>query len=99
MTLTATPTKLRSGDWGAKVATDAVEAGDTIHIVTRGGKEWDAVVAKVVWSGDGIAIVATSKSGTSSSTRRPSYSRHAPCPTGGDCWSFTEVEHCWECGK
>lgn len=57
----ATPTKLRSGDWGAKVH-GHVHEGDTIQITTRAGKSWSAVVAKVVWPGDGVAIVATQSS-------------------------------------
>ena len=35
MTLTATPTKLRSGNWGARLKTSKVRAGDTVTITTR----------------------------------------------------------------
>ena len=59
MTLTATPTKLRSGNWGARLKTSKVRAGDTVTITTRAGKTWQAKVTKVVWSGNGAAIVAT----------------------------------------
>jgi hypothetical protein len=54
----ATPTKLRSGAWGARVQ-GSVAVGDRIQIRTKAGKTWTATVKKVVWSGDGIAIVAT----------------------------------------
>jgi len=57
--MTASPTKLRTGDWGAKVQSDAVQEGDEITITTRAGKSWRARVGKVVWRGDGVAIVAT----------------------------------------
>lgn len=58
MTTTATPTKLRSGAWGAKVA-GSVRPGEVVTITTRSGKSWQARVSKVVWSGDGVTIVAT----------------------------------------
>jgi hypothetical protein len=54
----ATPTKLRNGDWGAKVA-GSVRQGDEIQIRTKAGKEWTARVARVLWSGDNVSIVAT----------------------------------------
>lgn len=75
-TLTAaTPTKLRSGAWGAKV-TGTVTAGDTIRVTTRSGKSWDAVVAKVVWTNGEVAIVATE-----------SIDRPAPRPAASRCSS------------
>jgi hypothetical protein len=57
-TSTASPTKLRNGDWGATTKT-SVEAGDVITIRTRGGKEWQASVVKVIWSDGEKCIVAT----------------------------------------
>lgn len=59
----ATPTKLRSGDWGARIIGNT-ETGEIIQIWTRSGKTWLAEVVKVVWTGtdrDGrnVAIVAT----------------------------------------
>jgi hypothetical protein len=54
----ASPAKLRSGAWGARVK-GTVSEGDTVTITTRAGKSWDARVTKVVWSGDGVSICAT----------------------------------------
>lgn len=54
----ATPAKLRNGNWGARVS-GSVREGDSIEITTKAGKSWMATVAKVVWSGNGISIVAT----------------------------------------
>lgn len=65
----ATPTKLKSGAWGARTVA-GVKSGDVITITTRAGKSWDARVDKVVWSNGEIAIVATS------SLDRPSKRRH-----------------------
>lgn len=76
----AIPKKLRSGDWGAKVE-GSVRQGDTVEIVTRAGKRWTARVAKVVWQGDGIAIVATSSG--QSERRAPSRGEHR-CKNGHD---------------
>jgi len=67
---TATPIKLNNGSWGAKVS-GAVQAGEEIKITTKGGKSWLAVVAKVVWSGENVAIVATQKSGHKSGGYTP----------------------------
>lgn len=54
----ATPTKLRSGEWGAKVK-GSVQVGDSIQITTKAGKTWTAVIKNVVWTGDDVSIVAT----------------------------------------
>lgn len=57
-TITASPTKLRSGAWGARV-NGSVRRGDTITIRTRSGKTWKAKITRVVWSGSGVSICAT----------------------------------------
>ena len=72
--LTASPIKLRSGDWGAKVEGKAVE-GDPITVTTRAGKSWQAFVAKVVWIGNGVTIVATRSLEIASDHDRPKH-RH-----------------------
>jgi len=48
---TGHPAKLREGGWGAHINSDQVQAGDSVHLTTKAGKEWDAVVEKVVWTG------------------------------------------------
>jgi len=67
--IAATPTKLRSGEWGAKVQTPHVHQGDDIEITTKAGKSWAARVAKVIWTGDDVAIVATCSAGYTPATR------------------------------
>jgi hypothetical protein len=76
--MTASPTKLRDGSWGAKVQ-GSVDVGEEITIETRAGKRWTAVVTRVVWSGEGATIVATE------STDRPAgrTSDPASCVTCG----------------
>jgi len=87
-TIPATPTKLRSGEWGAKVQ-GTVRQGDTITITTRAGKSWTSSVAKVVWSGDGVAIVATQSRSNGYRSGRNAYGQDAngycyhACPVSG----------------
>jgi hypothetical protein len=90
----ATPLKLRNGDWGAKAQSADVSAGDTLTITTRSGKSWQARVDRVVWTGDDVAICATS-----SLDRVPRYSRDECCGyrcpvTGRRC---TPSDPCHDC--
>lgn len=68
--LEASPKKLRSGEWGALVRSEAVAKGDAVKVTTRSGKSWVATVAKVVWKGEGVAICATAASGGGRSRAR-----------------------------
>ena len=56
---TASPAKLRSGEWGAKIQGKKVAIGDIVQIRTAAGKTWLAEVKKIVWSGDDATIIAT----------------------------------------
>jgi len=77
-TTIATPQKLRSGEWGARVQGEVSE-GDTVTIRTRSGKEWQARVTRVVWSGEGVSICATA------SLDRPAAPRYAAGGSARDC--------------
>lgn len=92
----ATPTKLRSGAWGARVDTSDVSVGDIVTITTRGGKSWDARVTAVVWSGEGAAIVATESLDRAPSAPRSS-SRRRGTWTGCSCGSVEEYERDGDC--
>jgi len=48
---TGTPTKLRNGDWGARVVGKCLP-GDVVKIRTKAGKEWDVEIMSVLWNGD-----------------------------------------------
>ena len=98
--VTATPTKLNNGDWGAKVS-GTIKVGDTIRITTKAGKTWTSVVSKVVWSGSGAAIVATSKKPSTCRVAGKSYKRESgycyyPCPVSGRVCS-PENGKCHDC--
>lgn len=96
--INATPTKLRNGDWGAKVQ-GSVSEGDYIQITTRAGKSWGANVARVIWRGDGVSIVATmallGESRGRSRRRDPDYCYHS-CPVNGHTCS-PENGPCHDC--
>ena len=89
--LTASPIKLRSGEWGARVQGSAVE-GASIKVTTRAGKSWQAFVSKVVWSGSGITIVSTRSLEIASDHDRPKY-RHDDDDEmfdPGACWDAVD---------
>lgn len=56
--ISASPTKLRNGTWGA-TAKGTARKGDTLQITAKSGKSWTATVSAVVWSGNGVTICAT----------------------------------------
>jgi len=101
----ATPTRIRTGEWGALVqGRDAVKYGDVVTITTRSGQSWDAVVQEVVytgpgkWSDDEVTVVVAGK------IRRydtPTTSRRSHvgggCHTDGECSSMCSPKTC-PCG-
>lgn len=104
----AHPKKLRDGSWGAKAETNSIAAGDTVWVTTKSGKRWEARVAAVLWTGDGVAIVRTERMGSggggggSSSRRSKRSCRRCGCadPTCGGkgiCQgpSFDPCHDCW----
>lgn len=98
----ATPTKLRNGDWGARVASSNVREGDIVRITTRGGKSWEAEVMKVIWRGEGVSICATSSIATSSIASSTGHRapRRSATRTGCPCGSVIEYSKptdCWHC--
>ncbi len=60
--LDATPTKLRNGDWGARVEDPDVQVGAELTVKTRSGESWETVVQAVVSRTETEAIVATQES-------------------------------------
>jgi len=75
------PTKLRTGAWGATVD-GAVRAGDTVTIRTAAGKTWQARVASVVWTGNGVTICATESIDRPATSRPATSSRRTGCSCG-----------------
>lgn len=85
--MTATPTKLRDGTWGARVQ-GTVQSGDRITITTRAGKSWTAVIARVVWTGQGVSLVATGSAPRPQAQQRNRQTGSSCCPTG-----YTWADH------
>lgn len=53
------PTSLKWGSWGARIATDKPEAvalGDVVAVTNRDGASWLAVVDTVVWRGPEVVF-------------------------------------------
>jgi hypothetical protein len=83
----ATPTKLRNGDWGARVEGVAAE-GDQIKVTAKSGKSWTAIVAHVFWSGDGASVVAVRSSRTPRERTRRGTNGECRCGWGDDLLSW-----------
>lgn len=100
----ATPKKLRNGSWGALANTEHVQAGDTLEITTKAGKTWTATVSKVIWTGNGVAICATTDATTGRTSRRRTRveCRNCGCtdPTcvrNGRCTGGPDFDPCFDC--
>lgn len=111
-TLTATPRKLRSGDWGAAVQSADVKLGDRVLITTKAGKTWEAEVNQIVWRGPDVTLVATASSrsahyargryGVDTTRRRTRECRSCGCtdPTcvrNGRCTGGPDFDPCFDC--
>lgn len=93
-TATASPAKLRNGDWGAKVS-GPVQAGDTVTITTRSGKTWESEIADVLSSTDGISLCTTVQRSSRRSSRRRMGSGHgAASPVPGYSKYCTDQPGC-----
>lgn len=57
----ASPAKLRDGTWGARALTPEVSEGDTLRVMSKSGKTWEAIVDRVLVRFDDGALVRTRK--------------------------------------
>lgn len=99
----ATPIKLKTGQWGARVVGAAPMRGDRLVITAANGKSWAASVSAVVWSGNGVALCAlhpqsptTTPTTTTKSSRRTS-AGYWECPACEE-ENPASSSRCWECG-
>jgi hypothetical protein len=100
----ATPSKLRDGSWGARVA-GSVAVGDVVTITTKAGKSWDATVSRVLWSDGSVALVATHNDQYDAKVRRDGFRRGGSSRRSGgryiceECGDWVEPgTSCWETG-
>lgn len=82
--MNATPTKLRSGAWGARVD-GTPEPGAIITVNTRSGRSWEAAVDQVVWT-DGSTSVVSTRSVAEASTDAAPYALHGGSGYGCNGW-------------
>lgn len=77
--MSATYTKLRSGEWGIRVQ-GAAKEGQTYSVTKKSGETKQERVSKVVFTGSGVSLCAIAESAPS---RSVSYARHpATSPRG-----------------
>jgi len=57
----ASPTFLKSGAWGARVLSSAVNEGDTLTVIAKSGTAWEATVERVVWRGSDVTLCETER--------------------------------------
>lgn len=67
--MSATYTKLKSGNWGVRIE-GAAQAGQTITVTKRDGSTKSETIERVVWSGNGVSLCAIRQSHYSCSTAR-----------------------------
>lgn len=90
--MTATYTKLKSGEWGVRVE-GSVKVGQSITVRKKSGETKTETVAKVVWTGDGISLCAVSSGSKSLYTPKSSRGRRTGCA----CGSIEGEYHSWYC--
>lgn len=93
----ATPTKLKSGAWGASIKTDTrPQLGTEVQVKTRAGKTWTKKIASVIYFCPIKRVALVETGGGSSATPRRRQTRRAVCPDCGNWQSSSPT--CWETG-
>lgn len=67
--MTATYTKLKSGNWGIRVQGEA-KAGDYVSVTKKDGTTKTERIERVVWTGNGISLCAIKRAGGYGRSRR-----------------------------
>ena len=60
----ASPIVLKSGEWGARVASTGVNVGDELTVIAKSGSSWEATVERVVWRGPDVTLCETKRKGS-----------------------------------
>lgn len=87
--MSATYTKLKSGDWGIRSASPLRE-GESVVVRKKDGSSRTETVTKVLWSGDGVWLAAVARSGQRSGGELPRghhRCRNGHAPHAGPCCS------------
>ena len=98
---TGRPAKLQDGSWGARVPGTS-RPGERVRIRTSTGKEWEATVARVLWSGPDrygagtVSVCSMTSDDVSPEPRGSGRSRRGTW-TGCSCGSVEEYERPSDC--
>ena len=95
----ASPAKLRSGEWGARIDRPLVEGSEVdLKITTKAGKSWNAV-GVVIWSDRNkeVSLLRTVKRNSKPAPRRSS-SHRVECGECGEWFTTGSRARCWETG-
>lgn len=99
--MTASYTKLRSGDWGIRVEGN-IQNGNSILVTKKSGETKPETVDKVIWRGDGITLCTISRGHTGTGGSRNGgkvrTSKKVCWETGANCYSHDGSPYCEECG-
>lgn len=83
--MSASYTKLKSGDWGVRV-TGTARVGDRVTVITRAGERKEETIEKVIWTGNGVSLcsVVSKKKTASAPAGRVGtlYGRRTGCACG-----------------
>jgi len=101
--MTTTYTKLKSGEWGVRMA-GTPKVGARVSVSKKDGSTKTETIARVVWSGDGISLCAIAKGDGAKgknwdASRFNGYGRARggyakACVTGGNCSSLGSGRSC-----
>lgn len=94
--MSATFTKLKSGEWGIRVV-GAARPGMTVTVSKKDGTTDTKTIGKVVWSGNGVTICTMGGVSVSGGDRRYSSSRRKvrTCPhCGGNDINQVDCGYC-----
>lgn len=71
----ATYAKLRDGSWGVRVTGGVPAAGTALTVRKKSGETKSETIARVLWTGDGVALCAIEPSSRSTSRGQDSWDR------------------------
>lgn len=77
----ATYTKLRSGEWGIRIA-GSTTVGASVVVAKKSGERKTETVARIVWQGEGVTLAAIAPTSRVSSRSRRSRGTWTGCHCG-----------------
>lgn len=97
--MSASYTKLKSGEWGIRVE-GAARQGQQVTVKKKDGTTKTETVTQIVWSGNGITLCAIAQREPSYTPRAGGSGRSRGRRTGCSCGSYEDEVNegdCWTC--